>query len=147
MKRLVLQREPFHEQGTWGQLLGLGFLIHTVELPWRDNAKQISCIPQGLYTCVAVWSPHFGRVYGVCDVPGRGSILLHNGNFAGDVGRGWQTHSQGCILLGRKRGILQNVHGRPQRAVLVSMPARSLLMDTLKGQPFLLEVHNANVSA
>ena len=27
------------------------FIAHTLELPWKDNEKSISCIPQGNYKC------------------------------------------------------------------------------------------------
>lgn len=64
----------------------------TLELPWRDNQKGISCIPKGEYECRRVISPRFGETFEVCNVPGRSQILFH----AGDTQR--DTH--GCILIG-----------------------------------------------
>lgn len=74
------------------QTRNLRWSCRTLELPWRDNQPQISCIPKGTYTCRRILSPTFGETYQVCDVPGRSGILFHAGNTAKD------TH--GCILLG-----------------------------------------------
>ena len=40
---------------------------------------------------------------------------MHAGNFAGAVKKGFKTNVQGCVLLGRRFGLIQG-----QRAVLVS---------------------------
>jgi len=68
----------------------------TLELPYRDNNKDISCIPVGSYKCKTVNSPKFGKTWEVLNVPGRDNILFHRGNTAKD------TH--GCILIGQKYG-------------------------------------------
>ena len=65
----------------------------TLELPWENNAPQISCIPAGIYTCRHFNSAKFGETFQVCDVPGRSGILFHAGNSVKDT--------RGCILLGR----------------------------------------------
>jgi len=71
----------------------------TLELPWQDNAKSISCIPEGTYTCerVANRRLHNGKdiraTFEVCDVPNRDGILFHTGNRKQDT--------QGCILIGQ----------------------------------------------
>jgi hypothetical protein len=112
-----LTREPSTDQGTEGRLVipDIGFTCFTLELPWRGNASRVSCIPRGPYTCVAVDSPRFGRVYHVQAVPGRTHILIHSGNLAGDVSLGFKSNVEGCILLGSRRGTIQG-----QCAVLVS---------------------------
>ena len=68
------------------------FECKTLELPWKDNKKEISCIPAGTYQVRKHNSPTFGRCFKVHDVPGRSEILIHKGNFNRD------TH--GCILVG-----------------------------------------------
>ena len=68
----------------------------TLELPYRDNNKDISSIPVGSYKCKHVNSPKFGKTWQVMNVPGRDNILFHRGNTARD------TH--GCILIGQKFG-------------------------------------------
>ena len=65
----------------------------TLELPWRNNERNISCIPSGNYGLV----PHSGAKYKdtfrVESVPDRGDIICpHIGNAASDT--------QGCVLLG-----------------------------------------------
>lgn len=68
----------------------------TLEDAWRDNERQISCIPVGRYKLKLHRSPRFGLVYRVEDVPQRSDILIHAGNTHKD------TH--GCILLGMQFG-------------------------------------------
>ena len=70
------------------------FECKTMELPWKDNKKQISCIPTGEYKVIKHNSPNFGKVYKVLDVSGRSDILFHKGNFNKD--------SKGCILVGKE---------------------------------------------
>ena len=48
----------------------------TLELADRDNQKQISCIPKGVYNCDRITSPKFGVCYRVNNVPNRMHILL-----------------------------------------------------------------------
>ena len=68
----------------------------TLELPYRNNATDISCIPAGNYKCKPVDSPKFGKTWQVLNVPKREHILFHRGNTHKD------TH--GCILIGQKFG-------------------------------------------
>jgi hypothetical protein len=74
----------------------------TLERPWRDNRRNESCIPSGIYQCRKVNSPKFGPTFEVCDVPGRTAILFHKGNL--------QDDSHGCILIGEA---FNPVTGRP----------------------------------
>jgi hypothetical protein len=68
----------------------------TSELPWRDNLRRQSCIPDGQYQVLHrsagrsrmldyphLWLPN---------VPSRSHILIHAGNYVAD--------SAGCILVG-----------------------------------------------
>lgn len=68
------------------------FDFYTLELPWKDNQKRISCIPEGQYKWIKHESPKFGSSLWVQDVPGRSEILMHVGNFTKDT--------LGCILPG-----------------------------------------------
>lgn len=135
MMEITLTRETSSDHGTLGRLTGPGINLHTIELPWRDNAPNLSCIPAGEYHCELVRSPRFGRVYHVKDVPGRSHVLIHSGNYAGDSTKGWRTHSHGCILPGRKRGQLGN-----QAAVLCSRAALTSFMRSLAGRDFILNI-------
>lgn len=136
MTVIKLFRHQSTNEGTFGVILADGFWCHTLELPWRDNRPNLSCIPEGFYTCEMVISPRFGQVYQVLSVPGRSHILFHSGNLAGNVAQGLKTHVQGCILLGQRVGTLS---GQP--AVLVSRIAFNRFMAFLSGEKqFILEV-------
>jgi hypothetical protein len=139
MKELTLLRESSADTGTFGKLHGLKTArqLHTLELPWRGNINDFSCIPCGRYLCKIVQSPRFGRVYGVTGVPGRADILFHSGNHAGDKKKGLKSEVKGCILLGLARGILAG-----QAAVTESRPAIVLFMKALNGDDFYLTIRN-----
>lgn len=140
MKDVYLIRTVTSDQGTEGFLTQLetGFFCKTLELPWRDNQRSISCIPAGKYIVKVRQSPKYGRIYWVTKVPDRSWILIHSGNVAGDVEKGFRTHVQGCILLGKKHGFLYD-----QRAVLTSRPTVGSFMRTMNYEPFQLNVVGA----
>lgn len=64
----------------------------TLELAWKDNERNISCIPSGEYWVRKRKSPKFGLSFIVEDVPNRSYILIHKGNY--------HTQIRGCILVG-----------------------------------------------
>ena len=96
MKILKLKRFVMNDQATYGVMIDQDVTPYpfcvTLELPWKDNKPEVSCIPKGEYRIVKVKSPKFGDVFQVMDVPNRYHILIHKGNFTTDV--------LGCILLG-----------------------------------------------
>lgn len=99
MKRLTLVRVTEYNGATFGVLTLDGApLCVTLEDPWRDNERQISCIPQGRYKIRKHTSPKYGLCFRVDDVPERSHILLHAGNTSKDT--------LGCILLGMHYGSL-----------------------------------------
>lgn len=74
----------------------LVFEFVTLELPWKDNERNVSCIPEGEYL-VKKMPPTSKRKYQyfwVQDVPGRDSILWHPGNYTRDI--------LGCVLPGEE---------------------------------------------
>lgn len=123
MNDIILVRLESTDQGTFGRLIvnRTGWSCATAELPWRDNARNRSCIPAGKYECDYLESSASGKyrkVYHVKDVPDRSGILIHAGNLAGDVEKGYKSDVDGCILLGTARGMLGT-----QYAVLSSKDA------------------------
>ena len=87
---LVLYRTYFPE-GTQGTLEWNGNLIcYTIELPWLQNQKRVSCVPEGEYFLQKRYSPKFGWHLHLQDVPGRDLILIHPANNAA-------TELLGCI--------------------------------------------------
>ena len=71
---------------------GLIHSYHTLELPWKDNQHDISCIPPGVYDWVKWESPTKGDVIKVIEVPKRTSILIHVANYVREL--------RGCIAPG-----------------------------------------------
>ncbi len=137
MERTVnIFRMKRSDQGTLGILTYEEFKCFTLELPWRDNQRNISCIPIGSYPTDIRISPRFGQVYWVQEVPDRTFILIHSGNWAGDIKAGYKSHVNGCILLGKARGMLGN-----QLAVLNSRITVKAFMRRIEFQPFTLDIH------
>ena len=66
--------------------------IYTMELPWRENAANISCIPVGVYKVVPHNSINHPHTFEVINVPNRSAILIHTGNYPTDF--------EGCIGVG-----------------------------------------------
>ena len=81
-------------------------MCDTLELPWMDNERRISCIPEGEYkvrlrTARESASRDYLHLL-VQEVKDRQFILFHRGNSASD--------SSGCILvgLGSQQDFVQN---------------------------------------
>lgn len=94
----------YYPRGTNGDLLLNGEQVcSTIELPWKQNRTQVSCIPEGRYELRKRYTPRFGRHFMVMNVPGRSNILLHAANDA-------PLEVKGCIapvssLTGEGKGI------------------------------------------
>jgi len=91
---ITLQRITSNDKGTFGVLLNDDFpFMTTLELPWRDNRHDISCIPAGTYECKKIFSNAFHKeLFVLSNVPGRDYIEMHIGNTL--------SNTHGCILLG-----------------------------------------------
>ena len=104
---LLLIRDTFTEKSTIGELFLNGErMCDTLELPWMDNERRISCIPEGEYkvrlrTARESASRDYLHLL-VQEVKDRQFILFHRGNSASD--------SSGCILvgLGSQQDFVQN---------------------------------------
>ena len=97
---LLLIRDEFTDKSTLGKLFLNGEMFcQTLELPYLDNQRSISCIPEGEYkvrlrTAKESSSRDYLHLL-VQDVEGRSYILVHIGNFPKDT--------KGCILVGQSR--------------------------------------------
>ena len=95
---LLILRDTFTEESTIGELFLNGErFCDTLELPFRDNQRSVSCIPTGEYK-VRLRLPRESATRDyihllVQDVPSRDYILFHRGNSAKDT--------RGCILVGQ----------------------------------------------
>ena len=97
---LLIIRDTFTAKSIIGKLYCNGeFMAHTLELPWKNNQKSVSCIPEGRYKCrVRLARESATRDYVhllVQDVKDRSYILFHYGNYP--------TDTRGCILTGTHR--------------------------------------------
>lgn len=74
-------------------------ICSALELPWKNNMRQKSCIPPGEYDLEFLpnGSPKFSYpCFLVKGVQGRSGIMIHRGNYPKDT--------IGCILPGMKAG-------------------------------------------
>ena len=97
---LLILRNTFSDESTIGELFLNGeTFCDTLELPYRDNQKSVSCIPTGEYTVrLRTARESATRDYLhllVQEVTARSHILFHRGNSAKDT--------RGCILVGQTR--------------------------------------------
>jgi len=124
-----LIRTAFTEHGVFGVFLDgrIPFCL-TLERPWLNNQRNVSCINGGEYVCRRVQSPKFGNTFEVTNVRGRSEILFHKGNLMED--------SHGCILLGEQ---YESLGGKP--AILASGKAFSEFLERTKDiDSFILRI-------
>ena len=94
---LLIIRDTFTEVSTIGNLYLDGeWLCDTLELPYLDNQRNISCIPAGQYK-VRLRLPRESATKDylhllVQDVTDRSLVLFHVGNKSSDT--------RGCVLVG-----------------------------------------------
>lgn len=138
MDRIILQRFETSDQGTFGKIRIEDETFYTLELPWRDNSRNISCIPAGIYECNFTVSAHFKRtMYLVDGVNNRTGIRIHSANLAGDKTLGLKCQLNGCIAIGERIGKIEG-----QKAILLSGPAVRKFENLMNRESFLLEVIN-----
>lgn len=77
---------------TLGRLSMGDFRCFTLELPWINNERGISCIPSGSYRAERYHSPKHGDVIMLDGTGDRTYIEIHSGNYTSQI--------KGCILVG-----------------------------------------------
>lgn len=95
--KALLKRHGYTDKQTLGVLTvydedNVYFTCCTLELPWLQNQRQVSCIPKGIYKVVPRTSPKYKRHLHVTNVEGRTWILFHHGNYHFQI--------RGCVLVG-----------------------------------------------
>lgn len=68
------------------------YRTNTLELAWRDNNRNRSCIPEGEYPIDVIKHQQYGKVLALRLVPKRSGILIHAFNTP--------KESKGCIAFG-----------------------------------------------
>lgn len=108
------------DRPTMGTLEAGSFTLFTLEDPWLDNQKGVSCIPTGVYKVVIDISNRFQRpMPHFLDVPGREGIRVHPGNNECDT--------EGCILVGLMRTDSGVIYSKPGFKLFYNWLSDSLL--------------------
>ena len=97
MKRAILLRISENKNQTLGRLfvfdgLDIAFECCTLELPFKANLRNVSCIPPGEYKTTPRSSEKYKQHYLVENVMLRDYILIHPANY--------YTQLRGCIAVG-----------------------------------------------
>lgn len=108
-------------------------ILATIELPYRNNQKNISCIPEGRYRVRERYSSKFGNHIEVLDVPNRSLILIHKGNYNQDT--------EGCIIVGQ---YFEDINHDGNLDVANSGRSMKSLMDFLGGDMGTLTIVNCD---
>lgn len=75
------------------------FQFKTLELPYKDNQRGISCIKEGLYTLKKNrWQTKFGNHFDIIGCEPRQGVKMHAGNYTSQI--------RGCVLPGTKHVFL-----------------------------------------
>lgn len=94
------------------------FESKTLELPWKDNRMEISCIPCGLYFVKRRFSEKYKHHLEVLNTKPRTMVLIHVANHAHQL--------KGCIAPGKdfididKDGIIDVTSSRATLDVILS---------------------------
>lgn len=131
---LKLYRTYFAE-GTNGELYHLGELVcYTIELPWRENKTNVSCIPEGRYRLVRRYSERYGYHLLLREVPHRSAILVHPANDA-------LKELRGCLApVSRLAGAGRGLHSRSAMHRLTG-----LVYEAAQREPVYLTIKTKNV--
>lgn len=137
MNTIIIDRFEEEDKQTLGELTVKGprgsvlFSAKTLELPWKENQKYISRIPEGDYIALKHNSPKFGECFWIQEVPERTEILIHRGNFYHDV--------KGCILVGKN---FTDIDGDGYRDVTSSTSTLNKLLDIVEGNIATVHINN-----
>ena len=130
---VVLERWANTPFGVFGTLHVDGKTWYTLEDDWRDNERNVSCIPAGSYRLRKVLHRGTLPTYEIYPVTDRTHIHIHPGNTEEDV--------QGCVMLGLRLGT-KNVpdedspdhRNMDKWAVLDSVQAHRQFMEAMAGR-------------
>ena len=121
----------YNPEGTNGELKLM--VCNTIELPWLQNKRNISCIPEGRYELKMRETKKRGQHLLVVNVKGRDGILIHPANDA-------KKDLQGCIapvttLTGPGKGSQSRLANEKLKAlVLEAFEKREKVFITIKSK-------------
>lgn len=112
----ILLVRTYFKEGTNGALfIKDTFLGFTIELPWNDNIKNKSCIPEGRYILKARFSNKFKHHLILENVANRSLILIHSANNS-------KIDLKGCIApVTYLTGIGKGLYSKPLLEKLLSI--------------------------
>ena len=122
----------YHDDCVIGRLTCKDFQCFTLELPWKNNQKSISCIPEGIYQFHRRLSRKNGHVLELLDTLHRTHIQIHSGNYTYQI--------EGCVLVGDS---VRWLDGDAIPDVTNSKKTLERLMEVSQGID-LIEIHNGN---
>ncbi|POY35498.1 hypothetical protein C3K47_15680 [Solitalea longa] len=116
---LIVERKLSSSNCTMGYLIADGEVIcYSLELPWKDNLNNISCIPVGTYNGILRYDKTDKWRIQLENVPNRTGVQVHMGNYT--------KQTEGCILVGADAKV-------DNCSVLNSSTAYSKLKDAFYG--------------
>lgn len=123
---MLLLKRVYLKNATHGEFIYNNKLIaYTIELPWKNNEKRISCIPEGCYNMRRRYSEKFGWHLVLLNVENRSMILIHPANDA-------LKELQGCIAPVSKITDMGKGTGS-RKAMELLLDAVNLLKNTKEG--------------
>lgn len=141
MSAALIERIFQNEKQTLGVLAAVNdngelFSAKSLELSWKNNQANISCIPAGMYECKYTRSNRLSQLkgtdfytYEILNVPNRSGIRLHSANYF--------FHLLGCISLGSK---LKDLNLDQQLDVVHSGNTIKAFEDFMNRKDFVLTV-------
>lgn len=125
---LHLARQYF-PTGTNGYVFsGEHLVCFSIELPWRANKRNVSCVLEGRFEVVKRYSERFNWHLALKDVEGRDGILFHPANDA-------LNELEGCIApVSMLSGMGTGVYSRKANEKLVfdALDRKELVFITIK---------------
>lgn len=100
------------------------FQCKMLELPWKDNLNNVSCIPKGRYKIEPIESPERGKYFSIPYVQNRELIRIHIANYVREL--------QGCQAPGSrfydidKDGLLDVTDSKRTLEILVGLIPRPI---------------------
>lgn len=98
MNEATLTRKEDDGTQTLGEFVFTGIdgkviKLYSMELPWKNNKRNVSCIPKGKYKVITTLSNRFKvNMWLLLNVKNRDGIRIHSANYARQL--------NGCIALG-----------------------------------------------
>ena len=139
--KVRIVRNPSSPTGTPGWLrTEEDFTCNTLELPYKNNKTGLSCIEAGTYFGRVEYHPHYKcNVIRLEDKNGRKGILIHNGNFAGDIEvdadhdkvPDYVSQVEGCIEVGAGYGLVERKDKKLQFGITKSKDTLARLTEHL----------------